>query len=110
MPRRSGDVLLGGRECGILEELEGEGYRFAYLPGYLAAATAQAVSLTLPRQLESHTSETLFPFFCGLLAEGDLRDIQCRRYRIDPDDEFGLLLQTANEDVIGTVTVRRRDG
>jgi serine/threonine-protein kinase HipA len=48
----------------------------------------------------------LFPFFSGLLAEGTLRDLQCRIHRIDEADDFGLLLETAGGDVIGAVSVR----
>jgi HipA-like protein len=42
-----------------------------------------------------------------LLAEGTLREIQCRTHQIDENDDFGLLLETAGGDVIGAVTVRR---
>jgi HipA-like protein len=51
----------------------------------------------------------LFPFFSGLLAEGTLREMQCRMRRIDENDDFGLLLETAGGDVIGAVTVRRSE-
>jgi serine/threonine-protein kinase HipA len=47
----------------------------------------------------------LFPFFSGLLAEGNLKDLQCRLYRIDPNDDFTRLLKTTRYDVIGAVTV-----
>ena len=83
----------------------GAGFRFSYLPKYLADSGSPSVSLTLPRRTEPYVSSTLFAFFSGLLAEGDLREMQCRKFRIDPNDEFGLLLGTCGEDVIGAVTV-----
>jgi serine/threonine-protein kinase HipA len=99
-------VLLGERECGRIEETE-TGYRFQYLESFLARPDAVAISLTLPCREEPYEAEQLFPFFSGLLAEGTLRDLQCRIYRIDEADDFGLLLETAGGDVIGAVSVRR---
>jgi serine/threonine-protein kinase HipA len=107
MKRRTGTVFLNGVTCGRIEELPETGsYRFCYLPESLEPTGGVSVSLTLPRRTEPYESPTLFPFFCGLLAEGSLREMQCRRYRIDPQDDFGLLLRTCGEDVIGAVTVK----
>jgi HipA-like protein len=54
---------------------------------------------------EEYNSPVLFPFFSGLLAEGNLKDLQCRLYRIDPNDDFTRLLKTTRYDLIGAVTV-----
>ena len=106
MKPRTGIVFLRGVECGRIGEVaRGAGFRFHYLAEYLADPKAPSVSLTLLRRREPYVSSTLFPFFSGLLAEGDLREMQCRKFRIDPSDEFGLLLRTCGEDVIGAVTV-----
>ena len=106
MKPRAGTVFVRGIECGRVEEVDrGAGFRFSYFPEYLADPGAPSVSLTLPRRTKPYVSSTLFPFFSGLLAEGDLREMQCRKFRIDPNDEFGLLLGTCGEDVIGAVTV-----
>jgi serine/threonine-protein kinase HipA len=48
----------------------------------------------------------LFAFFQGLLAEGINKDIQCRLLKIDENDDFLRLLQTAGNDTIGAVTVK----
>ena len=81
------------------------GFRFYYEPDYLTRNDGMAVSLTLPRQAEPFDSPHLFAFFEGLLAEGSLRSMQSRQYKIDQDDSFGFLLHTASSDVIGNVTV-----
>lgn len=99
-------VRLNNRDCGILEETKG-GYRFRYLKDFLERPEAKAVSLSLPCRDQPYESEKLFPFFSGLLAEGTLRDIQCRMFKIDGNDDFGLLLETAGGDVIGAVSVGR---
>lgn len=106
MSGRSGIARLNHRDCGLIEETE-TGYRFQYLKEFLAQPEVPAVSLTLPCRAESYEAERLFPFFSGLLAEGTLREIQCRTHQIDENDDFGLLLETAGGDVIGAVTVRR---
>jgi len=106
MSERRGIVLLDKQDCGLIEETE-RGYRFHYLKDFLASPHPRAISLTLPCRAEPYEAEQLFPFFSGLLAEGTLREIQCRTLQIDENDDFGLLLQTTGGDVIGAVTVRR---
>jgi len=102
---RSGKVYCQGRLAGRIEERP-EGYRFTYDTAYLASADASPVSLTLPLRAESYDSATLFPFFYGLLAEGILKDTQCRMLKLDENDHFGRLLKTAGSDTIGDVTVQ----
>lgn len=102
---RQARVLQNGRMAGILKQLSEGGYRFVYDPVYLTAPSARAVSLTLPLRREPFASSELFPFFAGLLAEGNLKDMQCRLYKIDSDDDFTRLLKTTRDDVIGAVTV-----
>ena len=40
-----------------------------------------------------------------MLPEGSNKQVVCKLMRIDPDDYFGLLLTTAQNDTIGAVTV-----
>ncbi len=101
---RSGKVFSGGHFAGRIEELS-DGYRFAYDAEYLASPETHAISLTLPKRSEPFTSAVLFPFFFGLLAEGILKDTQCRKLKLDENDHFGRLLKTAHSDTIGDVTV-----
>ncbi len=101
---RSGKVFCGGRLAGRIEE-RSDGYRFAYEAEYLALPGTHAISLTLPKRSEPFTSAVLFPFFFGLLAEGILKDTQCRKLKLDENDHFGRLLKTAHGDTIGDVTV-----
>ncbi len=101
---RSGKVYCQGRLAGRIEERP-DGYRFVYYTAYLALEDANPVSLTLPLRLEPYDSSVLFPFFYGLLAEGILKDTQCRTLKLDQDDHFGRLLKTAGSDTIGDVTV-----
>jgi len=102
-PRR-GRVYQGDVLAGLLVETE-KGFRFTYDPAYLADAAAPAISLTLPKRAEPFESRHLFPFFFGLLAEGSMKDLQCRLLKIDEDDAFGRLLATLKGDVIGSVSV-----
>lgn len=101
---RSGKVYCRGVLAGRIRQ-EPEGYSFAYDPQYLSSAGAKPVSLTLPKQAEPLRSKVLFPFFYGLLAEGILKETQCRKLRIDENDHFGRLLKTVHSDTIGNVTV-----
>ena len=85
---------------------DGVNYIFTYDLDFLYAKDTTAISLTLPKQKEPFVSEKLHPFFSGLLAEGSLKELQCRQLKIDEDDEFTRLLKTASVDTIGTITVK----
>ena len=102
---RSGKVYRHGVLAGRIEDRPDGGYRFTYDAGYLASDAAKPVSLTLPLRRAPFESSTLFPFFYGLLAEGILKDTQCRKLKLDENDHFGRLLKTTDYDTIGAVTV-----
>jgi len=101
---RHGKVYCRGELAGRIEERP-TGYRFTYDAAYLVSEDARPVSLTLPMQADPYDSPVLFPFFYGLLAEGILKDTQCRKLKLDENDHFSRLLKTANSDTIGEVTV-----
>lgn len=101
---RKGRVYCAGHLAGMVEETA-DGYRFTYDPAYLADPGTHAVSLTLPKHSDPFVSAGLFPFFYGLLAEGILKETQCRQLKLDEHDHFGRLLKTAHSDAIGDVTV-----
>lgn len=101
---RKAIVYYAGAPAGRLEETA-DGYAFSYSPAYLVSPGSRSISATLPKQAEPHTSRTLFPFFHGLLAEGVLKETQCRNLGLDENDHFGRLIKTAHSDTIGAVTV-----
>ena len=97
-------VVNHGIVAGILEESE-NGYSFTYDKAYLIDPSTESVCLAMPKQKESYTSEHMFPFFHGLLAEGVTKNLQCRQLKIDENDHFSRLIRTAHSDVIGSVTI-----
>ena len=99
-----GRVYMQGKPAGIIERTDGR-FVFTYDDAYLADPQNPSVSLTLPRSQKVFTSDVLFPFFFGLLAEGELKTLQCRTLKIDEADHFTRLLKTAGGDTIGAVTV-----
>ncbi len=102
---RQADVYYREIPTGVLAQ-EAGCYVFRYLPAYLANPAAPAISLTLPKQEAPFQSPVLFPFFFGLLAEGENKLLQCRLLRIDEDDHFTRLLRTCATETIGGITVR----
>jgi len=83
-------------------------YMFVYDDKFLNSRENRAISLTLPKRKEPFISPHLHPFFANLLAEGNLKKLQCKKLKIDEDDEFMRLLKTASDDTIGTVTIREK--
>lgn len=100
---RQGEIWVADQLAGILSEEE-EGYVFTYKKDYLGAKNALPVSLTLPLQPEPFLSETLFPFFDGLIPEGWLLDVAHQNWKLNPRDRMGLLLKTCR-DCIGNISV-----
>lgn len=102
---RQANVYYRDTLAGVLRQ-DAEGYVFEYLPAYLENSALPAISLTLPKRREAFRSGILFPFFFGLLAEGENKTLQCRLLRIDENDHFTRLLRTCVADTIGGIMVR----
>ncbi|MBI5646609.1 MAG: HipA N-terminal domain-containing protein [Ignavibacteriae bacterium] len=105
---RAADVYMYNTYAGRLVEDE-TGYTFRYDTAYLASASSQAVSLTLPLQKEAFRNTVLFPFFDGLIPEGWLLDIARENWKLDPRDRMGLLLACCR-DCIGAASIRGTAG
>ena len=101
-PLRRASVIFKEWPAGIIEET-GNVYRFTYDPAYLAQGSAIAVAFPLREQC--YESKTLFPFFKGLLPEGWFREIVCQTLKIDPKDDFGLLIKACG-DCVGAVWIK----
>lgn len=103
---RQCEVFVHGRKAGLLTENGRDDYEFRYCKEYMESPDAVPVSLTMPLQERPYRSKALFPFFFNMLSEGDNRELQSRILHIDKDDDFGILLATAQYDTIGAVTVK----
>lgn len=101
--QRSGKVLYKNKVAGIVWQDE-DGYGFKYNEDYLQSKDAVAVSLTLPLRAEPYKSNTMIPFFDGLIPEGWLLEITVKNWKANPNDRMGLLL-IACKDCIGAVSV-----
>lgn len=58
---RKGEVRVNGIRAGVLEETD-VGFRFQYFQPYIERSDLSAVSLTLPKRVESYDASVLFPF------------------------------------------------
>lgn len=94
-------VFVHDQEAGFLRETE-DGYWFEYNKEY----DGDPVCLAMPVRVEPYRSEHLFPYFFNMLSEGENRQIQSMMLHIDENDDFGILLATAQEDTLGAVTVK----
>ena len=100
---RAGIVFVQNMRAGLITETD-TGYEFYYENDYLEKEDSLAVSLTLPLSREIYKSNTLFPFFDGLIPEGWLLNVVERNWKLDGRDRFGLLLVTC-ADCIGDVRI-----
>ncbi len=99
---RKASVMFKETMSGVIEET-GTGYRFTYDPSYLTGG--KIIGIAFPLREEPYESRTLFPFFKGLLPEGWFREIVCQTLKIDPKDDFGLLIHACG-DCIGAVWIK----
>lgn len=81
------------------------GYQFKYYPEYLRDGI-EPVCIAMPLSTQIYESDVLFPFFFNMLSEGANRDLQASYFHLDKNDDFGILLETAQNDTPGNVTVR----
>ena len=78
-------------------------YTFQYDKGYIANK-GTPLSYSLPIQHHIFSSDTLFPYFTGLLCEGWLLDLQSKTQHIDKNDLFTLLVKNGH-DLAGAITI-----
>ena len=103
---RVGNVFWNKKLAGTLTEVSPKEYIFRYVDAYFADPSLPAVSLRLPKTLMEYKSDQLFRFFFNMLSEGENRDLQIQYLKLNENDDFGLLLATAQYDTIGAVTLR----
>ena len=95
-------VFVHDVEAGILQETDDRQYIFTYQKGYAGVP----VCIAMPIRTEPSRSAHLFPFFFNMLSEGANRQTQSMLLHIDENDDFGILLATAQDDTIGAVTIK----
>jgi HipA-like protein len=100
------EIYRNGVLAGFLSEENRKSYIFKYDESYFNDSTKPAISLTLPKSKIEYTSHYLFPFFFNMLSEGVNRKLQSIQLKIDEEDNFGLLMATAQYDTIGAITVK----
>ena len=103
---RQADVFYNEEKAGVLSESPDKKYRFRYSDSYFTNPEKPAISLTLPKNQQEYNSDTLFPFFYNLIAEGANLSLQSRYLKIDKQDFFGILCATTEYDAIGPVTLK----
>ena len=103
---RAVEIYRNGVLTGKLTEVNRWQFVFRYNDDYFNDTTKAPISLTLPKTQQEYRSEFLFPFFFNMLSEGMNRKLQSTLLRIDEEDNFGLLIATAQYDTIGAITVK----
>jgi serine/threonine-protein kinase HipA len=100
---RKATVLIFDHPAGEVWE-DDSGFHFRYLPEHLTKSDATAVSMTLPLSPKTYSSDSIIPFFDGLIPEGWLLDIAGKYWKINPRDRVGLLFSCC-KDCIGAVSI-----
>ena len=102
---QQGKVYRNSKYIGKISKDTDAMYHFSYSSTYLENEDAVAISVNLPLQKEDFYSDELFAFFFNMLAEGNIKALQCKEFKIDEDDHFTRLLKTTASNTIGAITV-----
>lgn len=102
---RSCKVYNNKKFAGILIEHSLNDYEFIYDDVYMSDSQTTSICLNMPKSQKNYHSTELFPFFFNLLSEGENRKFQSMYLKLDPHDDFGFLLATAQYDTAGAITV-----
>ncbi len=100
-------ILYKDEEVGVLTQHDDGSFLFKYNDNWLVNQNKPGISLTLPKTEKGFHSNYLFPFFYNMLPEGSNKQVACKLNRLDPKDDFGLLMTVAKYDSIGAVTVKK---
>lgn len=95
-------VFVHDKEAGLLQETDDREYIFTYREDY----QGEPVCLAMPVKQEPYRSNHLFPYFYNMLSEGSNRQVQAMMLHLDENDDFGIMMATAQHDVIGAVTIK----
>ena len=102
---KKGEVYKKTKYVGLIWE-DSNGYHFQYDRTYLDNPILGEVSKTLPLRENIYSSDTMIPFFDGLIPEGWLLEIAVSYKKINSLDRMTLLL-TLCGDNIGDVSIKR---
>ncbi len=104
---RKAGILFKNEEAGVLTQHDDGSFTFKYNDNWFESQNKPAISLTLPKTKKEFHSNYLFSFFYNMLPEGSNKHVVCKLNRIDPKDDFGVLITAAKYDSIGAVTVKK---
>lgn len=99
-------VFFNKTKAGHLIKESDNSYLYSYLPEYLADDKNPSIAFEFPKTSKPYCAKKLFPFFFNMLPEGKNKDIICRSKGIDKDDDFELLIATADLDRIGAISLK----
>lgn len=102
---RKARVLKNGKTAGYLLANKRK-FVFLYDRDYLANG-GTSIAITFPKAKRIFSSQHLFPFFSGLLPDGESKANICKRLRLDSRNEFEMLQELAQNETIGDITVQR---
>lgn len=74
---RQAQIYSSGVLAGTLTETDDGHYRFRYDDAFWADERQTAISPSFPKSGKEFVSDTLFPFFYNMLAEGANKASQC---------------------------------
>lgn len=101
---RKAQVLKNGKTAGYLISNKRR-FVFLYDRDYISNGGA-SIAISLPKTKRIFTSNHLFPYFSGLLPEGESKKFICNNLGIDSKDSFSMLLELAQNETIGDITVQ----
>ncbi|MGE0631232.1 MAG: HipA N-terminal domain-containing protein [Pseudobdellovibrionaceae bacterium] len=98
-------VFFNNQHVGHLSKTS-EGFIFQYEKNFLESPNCFPIGYNFPLTDKPFISQTLFPFFEGLVSEGWLLKMQSQSLKIDERDFFSMLIENG-QDLIGGIKVMK---
>ena len=106
---RKAKIVYKDEEAGVLTQHDNGSFTFHYHDSWMNDSNKPSIRLTWCKTTQEFHSQFLFAFFYNMRPEGSNKQLICKYYKIDRDDYFGLLMNTAKNDSIGAVRVIKID-
>jgi HipA-like protein len=104
---RQAQIMYKGEVAGKLIQHNDGSFSFTYEDTWIANSQKPPVSLTLPKSVKVYNAKLFSHSLLICCQRGVNKHVICKSLKIDEDDYFGLLLNVAQYDAIGAVTVKR---
>ncbi len=98
------ELYMGADHAGTVKQFGGGKLAFEYNPRYANLSSATPISVSMPKQVQSHSDGQITPWLWGLLPDNDaVLSRWAREFHVSSGSAFSMLATPVGEDCPGAV-------